>query len=60
MALVAPGSIHDVLNPHQSPAVSIHAYWPPLRRMTFFAASPDGGLHRVREAFAGDDGWSES
>lgn len=41
---VAPGQIHDVLNRGASPAVSIHAYSPPLVRMTYYRETPDGLL----------------
>jgi mannose-6-phosphate isomerase-like protein (cupin superfamily) len=44
---VEPGAVHDVRNPLAVPAVSIHAYSPPLERMTYFR--PDGsGLEAVR------------
>jgi hypothetical protein len=42
-----PEAIHDVRNTSLLPAVSIHAYSPPLERMTYFR--PDGnGLMPVR------------
>jgi hypothetical protein len=42
-----PEAIHDVRNTSLHPAVSIHAYSPPLERMTYFR--PDGnGLAPVR------------
>lgn len=41
---VDPGDRHDVLNTGTEPAVSIHAYSPPLTRMTYWATAPDGGL----------------
>jgi hypothetical protein len=34
---LAPRAIHDVRNPFQEPAVSVHAYSPPLSAMTFYA-----------------------
>lgn len=34
--------IHDVRNAGSEPAVSVHAYSPPLAAMTFYAAQPDG------------------
>jgi predicted metal-dependent enzyme (double-stranded beta helix superfamily) len=37
---VEPGAIHDVSNPSRKPAISIHAYSPPLREMTYYAPSP--------------------
>ncbi len=33
---VAPGVVHDVRNVHSLPAVSIHAYSPPLTSMTYY------------------------
>jgi len=39
---VLPGQIHDVLNRAAEPAVSIHAYSPPLVRMTYYRATADG------------------
>ncbi len=33
---VAPGIVHDVRNVHAKPAVSIHAYSPPLSSMTYY------------------------
>jgi mannose-6-phosphate isomerase-like protein (cupin superfamily) len=39
---VAPDVIHDVSNPSVLPAVSIHAYSPPLQAMTFYDAVPSG------------------
>ena len=41
---VDPGDRHDVLNTGTEPAVSIHAYSPPLTRMTYWATAPDGSL----------------
>jgi mannose-6-phosphate isomerase-like protein (cupin superfamily) len=39
---VGPGVIHDVSNPFAQPAVSIHAYSPPLSSMTYYGRTPDG------------------
>lgn len=39
---VAPGTIHDVSNPFDVPAVSIHAYSPPLKEMTYYQRTKDG------------------
>jgi predicted metal-dependent enzyme (double-stranded beta helix superfamily) len=36
------GAIHDVSNPLRTPAISIHAYSPPLREMTFYRQSESG------------------
>jgi hypothetical protein len=33
---VAPGVVHDVRNVESLPAVSIHAYSPPLTSMTYY------------------------
>jgi mannose-6-phosphate isomerase-like protein (cupin superfamily) len=39
---VERGVVHDVRSPSTLPAVSIHAYSPPLREMTFFEQHPSG------------------
>ncbi len=39
---VAPGVVHDVGNPWQARAVSIHAYSPPLSSMTFYRRTDTG------------------
>ena len=44
---VEPGAVHDVRNPGGTAAVSIHAYAPPLTRMTYYEAGP-AGLEPVR------------
>jgi quercetin dioxygenase-like cupin family protein len=44
---LAPGVVHDVGNRGTAPAVSVHAYSPPLSSMSFYETSP-AGLHRVR------------
>jgi mannose-6-phosphate isomerase-like protein (cupin superfamily) len=36
------GTIHDVRSPSRLPAVSLHAYSPPLRQMTFYETDPSG------------------
>jgi mannose-6-phosphate isomerase-like protein (cupin superfamily) len=36
------GSIHDVRSPTRFPAVSLHAYSPPLREMTFYEVDRSG------------------
>jgi mannose-6-phosphate isomerase-like protein (cupin superfamily) len=36
------GVVHDVRSPSRAPAISIHAYSPPLREMTFYEQSPAG------------------
>jgi mannose-6-phosphate isomerase-like protein (cupin superfamily) len=45
---VDPGDLHDVLNTGTRPAVSIHAYSPPLTRMTYWATAADGSLVPAR------------
>ena len=44
---VAPGVVHDVQNHHLGPAISIHAYAPKLRRMTYYRWG-SGGLEPTR------------
>jgi predicted metal-dependent enzyme (double-stranded beta helix superfamily) len=44
---VAPGVIHDVTNTSDAPAVSLHAYSPRLRRMTYWEQGRRG-LRPVR------------
>ena len=44
---LSPGVVHDVGNRGTVPAVSVHAYSPPLSSMSFYERSP-AGLHRVR------------
>jgi mannose-6-phosphate isomerase-like protein (cupin superfamily) len=39
---VAPDVVHDVSNPSALPAISIHAYSPPLTAMTFYDPRPSG------------------
>lgn len=39
---VASDVVHDVSNPSALPAVSIHAYSPPLQSMTFYDVRPSG------------------
>lgn len=46
--IVGPGLVHDVRNDLLTPAVSIHAYSPPLSRMTYYDLQ-DGHLQPVRE-----------
>jgi hypothetical protein len=43
-----PGLVHDVYGTGTGPAVSIHAYAPPLRRMTFYDRDRRGRLYVVR------------
>jgi mannose-6-phosphate isomerase-like protein (cupin superfamily) len=39
---VERGAVHDVRSPSRRPAVSIHAYSPPLREMTFYEQRDSG------------------
>lgn len=39
--------VHDVYNPYAEPAVSVHAYSPPLTHMSYYALEEDGGLQRI-------------
>jgi hypothetical protein len=39
--------VHDVYNPYSEPAVSVHAYSPPLREMSYYALAAGGGIERV-------------
>lgn len=45
---VEPGDLHDVVNAGSEPAVSIHAYSPPLTRMTYWGVGRDGALVPTR------------
>lgn len=42
----AASDIHRVLHAGEGPAVTIHAYSPPLVRMGSYLVEPDGQLHR--------------
>ena len=39
---VAPGVVHDVRNSMTEPAVSVHAYSPPLTTMTYYRSTRRG------------------
>jgi predicted metal-dependent enzyme (double-stranded beta helix superfamily) len=43
-----PGHVHDVGNPHVEPAVSVHAYSPPLTAISYYAVEPGARLRRTR------------
>jgi mannose-6-phosphate isomerase-like protein (cupin superfamily) len=45
---VAPGVIHDVRGAGAGPAVSIHAYSPPLAAMNFYGREPAGAPRLLR------------
>jgi quercetin dioxygenase-like cupin family protein len=47
------GHVHDVANPAAEPAVSVHAYSPPLTAMSYYAVAPDGRLRRTRSELVG-------
>ncbi|NKY99389.1 cysteine dioxygenase [Nocardiopsis alborubida] len=42
------GHVHDVVNASDSPAVSVHAYSPPLTAMHYYGVGGDGALRRTR------------
>lgn len=42
------GHVHDVTNVAPVPAVSVHAYSPPLTAMSYYQVEPDGRLRRTR------------
>jgi mannose-6-phosphate isomerase-like protein (cupin superfamily) len=42
------GHVHDVSNPAAAPAVSVHAYSPPLTAMSYYEVGPSGNLRRTR------------
>jgi len=42
------GHVHDVENRAVEPAVSVHAYSPPLTAMSYYDVAPEGQLRRTR------------
>jgi mannose-6-phosphate isomerase-like protein (cupin superfamily) len=48
---VPPDAIHRVLHAGSGPAVTIHAYSPPLRRLGAYALADDGLLRRVVQSW---------
>ncbi len=53
----AAGHVHDVVNEQAEPAVSVHAYSPPLTAMSYYEVRPGGRLLRTRsELTAGEPG----
>jgi quercetin dioxygenase-like cupin family protein len=42
------GYVHDVANRAVAPAVSVHAYSPPLTAMSYYGVASDGRLRRTR------------
>lgn len=49
------GHVHDITNSGASPAVSVHAYAPPLTAMSYYRVDPHGGLRRTRTVLVGGD-----
>ncbi len=47
---IPPVAIHRVLHAGREPAVTIHAYSPPLRRTGAYRIGPDGALEREAQA----------
>jgi hypothetical protein len=48
---VPPSAIHRVLHAGSAPAVTIHAYSPPLRRTGAYWIGPSGELERTAQSF---------
>lgn len=48
-----PGHVHDVGNHATTPAVSVHAYSPPLTAMSYYAVDPGLLLRRTRTELTG-------
>jgi len=48
-----PGHVHDVGNRAEAPAVSVHAYSPPLTAMSYYALTTSGRLRRARTELVG-------
>ena len=46
-----PTAIHRVLHAGDGPAVTVHAYSPPLRRMGSYTIGADGELERESQHF---------
>lgn len=51
MLLVPPTAIHRVLHAGHGPAVTIHAYSPPLRRIGSYRIGPDRQLERAAQSY---------
>ncbi len=49
------GHVHDVTNPDPAPAVSVHAYSPPLTAMSYYAVEPGQRLRRTRTELTTSD-----
>jgi hypothetical protein len=52
------GHVHDVVNRAVEPAVSVHAYSPPLTAMSYYAVEPGPWLRRTRSVLV-ESGSSE-
>lgn len=52
------GHVHDVGNIDAAPAVSVHAYSPPLTAMSYYAVEPGARLRRTRSVLV-ESGSSE-
>lgn len=48
------GHVHDVVNVEAEPAVSVHAYSPPLTAMAYYDIDGRGALRRTRTILTGD------
>jgi mannose-6-phosphate isomerase-like protein (cupin superfamily) len=48
------GHVHDVRNTEPTPAVSVHAYSPPLTAMSYYAVEPDARLRRTRSVLVSE------
>jgi quercetin dioxygenase-like cupin family protein len=54
------GHVHDVGNPEPTPAISVHAYSPPLTAMSYYAvdaATPAPRLRRTRSVLVESGSW---
>ena len=51
MFTVPPVAIHRVLHVGEAPAVTIHAYSPPLTRTGAYTVGPNGELERESQSF---------
>ena len=49
------GHVHDVANLDVRPAVSVHAYSPPLTAMSYYTVEPGARLRRTRTVLTGPD-----
>ncbi|MDT0329928.1 cysteine dioxygenase [Nocardiopsis lambiniae] len=48
------GHVHDVVNASDAPAVSVHAYSPPLTAMHYYEVGGDGALRRTGSVLTTD------